>query len=212
MRSQSFLQESESLLHRRLALFKIRKIATWTEEIHHDQGPPPEHPACKGAVLAVVSNPYVGNYVADLSPAFDELKMLGERMGRILISHLGGDPSRIESYGKAAIVGSAGEIEHGAMWHIPGGGGMRAAIGRGSAIVPSTKKVASLGARIDVPLTHLDWSYVGSHYDALEVGIPDGPHPDEMVLILAMATSGRVHARLAGGFTLQDRGKPGVPT
>ena len=113
---------------------------------------------------------------------------------------------------KGAIVGGAGEIEHGAMWHIPGGGGMRSAIGRGTSIVPSTKKVGPMGARLDVPLTHLDWSYVGSHYDAIEMGVSDGPRPDEMVLILAMATGGRINARLAGGFTLEDQGKPGMPS
>jgi hypothetical protein len=194
-----------------LMLFTVRKIITVVEEIHHDLGPAPDRPAVKGAVAAVVTNPYVGKYVADLSPAADELRALGERLGNILIGHLGGDPSAIDGYGKGTIVGSAGEIEHGAMWHIPGGGGMRAALGKGTAIVPSTKKVAGVGARLDVPITHLEWSYVGSHYDAIEVGVPDGPKPDEMVVILAMAIGGRVHARLAGGFTLADRGKPGVP-
>ena len=153
----------------------------------------------------------MGEYVEDLSSASDELKELGEKLGQQLIDHLGGDASIIDSYGKGAIVGSAGEIEHGAMWHIPGGGGMRIALGKGEAIVPSTKKIGSLGTRLDVPLTHLEWSYVGSHYDAIEVGISDAPHPDEMVLILAMAIGGRTNARLAGGFTLEDRGKPGVP-
>jgi hypothetical protein len=132
-------------------------------------------------------------------------------MGGRLIDALGGQAAAIEGYGKGAIVGSAGEIEHGAMWHIPGGTGMRGAIGRGEAIVPSTKKVGPLGARLDVPLTHLSWSYVGSHYDAIEVGMPDGPRPDELVLVLAMSTGGRVHARLAGGFTLEDRGRDDVP-
>jgi len=192
-------------------LFTVRKIVTVVEEIHHDFGPAPEHPALKGAIAAVVTNPYVGRYVDDLAPAADELRALGELLGQRLIGHLGGDPSRIDGYGKGTIVGSAGEIEHGAMWHIPGGAGMRAALGKGTSIVPSTKKVAGLGARLDVPITHLEWSYVGSHYDAIEVGVPDGPRPDEMVVILAMACGGRVHARLAGGFTLADRGTPGVP-
>ena len=127
-------------------LFPVRKILTVVEEIHHDLGPAPETPAVKGAVAAVVGNPYVGRWVEDLSPAVDELRALGERLGNILISHLGGDPSRIDGYGKGTIVGSAGEIEHGAMWHIPGGGGMRAALGKGTSIVPSTKKVALMPA------------------------------------------------------------------
>ncbi len=194
-----------------MSLFEIRKIATYTEEIHHDFGPPPAQPARKGAAMAVVTNPYVGRYVADLSPAMDELKALGERLGAILIDHLGGDKTAIEGYGKGAIVGADGEIEHGAMWHIPGGGGMRAAIGAGTSIVPSTKKVGHVGARIDIPLTHIEWSYVGSHYDAIEVGVPDAPRGNELLLILAMATTGRVHERLATGFALEDRGKPGVP-
>ena len=196
---------------RHCMLFPVRKILSLVEEIRFEHGPVPALPLLKGAIAAVVGNPYVGQYVDDLSPATAELRELGEELGGQLITRLGGDPSSIESYGKGAIVGAAGEIEHGAMWHIPGGGGMRAAIGRGTSIVPSTKKVGAMGARLDVPLTHLDWSYVGSHYDAIEMGVSDGPRPDEMVLILAMATGGRINARLAGGFTLDDQGKPGMP-
>jgi len=192
-------------------LFRQRKIHVVVEETRHDFGPSPSRPALKGAAAAVVSNPFVGDYVADLSPAEEELRDLGHQLGELLVGHLGGDSHAIDSYGKGAIVGAAGEIEHGAMWHIPGGGGMRAALGKGEAIVPSTKKVGPLGARLDVPLTHLEWSYVGSHYDAIEVGVPDAPRPDELVLILAMAIGGRINARLAGGFTLDDRGQPGVP-
>ena len=192
-------------------LFEVRKIVTQIEEIRSDYGPAPEKPLLKGAIAAVVSNPYVGEYVEDLSPASEELGALGEMLGEQLIGHLGNDRDAIESYGKGAIVGSAGEIEHGAMWHIPGGGGMRIAIGRGESIVASTKKVGPMGCRLDVPLTHLAWSYVGSHYDAIEVGVSDGPRPEELVLILAMATGGRINARLAGGFTIEDRGTPGVP-
>ena len=192
-------------------LFVQRKTYVVIEEICHDFGPTPTRPALKGAVAVVVSNPFVGSYVDDLSPATEELRELGERLGELLISHLGGVRDEIDGYGKGAIVGAAGEIEHGAMWHIPGGGGMRAALGKGAAIVPSTKKGGPLGARRDVPLTHLEWSYVGSHYDAIEVGVSDAPRSDELVLILAMAVGGRVDARLAGGFSLADRGGPGVP-
>jgi len=192
-------------------LFTTRKISVTIVETHHEFGPPPDSPSRKGAVAAVVDNPFVGEYVADLSPATDELRALGLKLGELLIGHLGGDPDAIDGYGKGAIVGAAGEIEHGAMWHIPGGGGMRAALGKGEAIVASTKKVGPLGARIDIPLTHLEWSYVGSHYDAIEVGVPDAPRPDELVLILAMAIGGRVNARLVDGFGLDDRGQPGVP-
>lgn len=191
-------------------LFIVRKTVFVVEEINHDLGPPPAKPVRRAAVLAVATNPYAGRYLPDLSPASAELRKLGESLGRQLIDLLG-TPDAIDSYGKGAIVGEAGEIEHGAMWHIPGGSGMRAALGRGEAIVPSTKKVGSIGARLDVPLTHLAWSYVGSHYDAFEVGIPDAPRATEIVFILAMAVGGRVHARLAGGYTLADKGKPGIP-
>ncbi len=191
--------------------FVQRKHEVLIESTFHASGAVLENPVRKGAIAAVVSNPFAGRYQEDLSSAVEELRALGEVLGETLIQHLGGDTSVIDGYGKGAIVGTNGEIEHGAMWHIPGGGGMRAALGKGEAIVPSTKKVGSAGAKLDVPLTHLEWSYVGSHYDAIEVGISDAPHPDEMVLILAMSIGGRVDARLAGGFVLGDRGKPGVP-
>ena len=191
-------------------LFPIRKTQILVEEVHHDLGPPPAQAVKRGAALAVVANPYIGEYVEDFSPASDELRALGETLGAQLRDALGG-AELIDGYGKGAIVGSRGEIEHGAVWHIPGGTGMREALGKGEAIVPSTKKVGAIGARLDVPLTHLEWSYVGSHYDALEVGLGDAPREDEIVFILAMGVGGRVHARLAGGFTLADRGRDDVP-
>ncbi len=191
--------------------FEIRKFVGLVEEIHHDFGPAPKVPVSKGALMAVVTNPYAGRFVSDFAEASDELRSLAEEMGRSLIDLLGGDRGQIDGYGKGTIVGSAGEIEHGAIWHIPGGTGMRAALGKGEAIVPSTKKVGGVGARLDVPLTHLEWSYVGSHYDAIEVGVPDAPRANELVLIIAMSIGGRIHERLAGGFTLEDRGSDGVP-
>ncbi|HIG26237.1 MAG TPA: amino acid synthesis family protein [Acidimicrobiia bacterium] len=194
-----------------MSLFVVRKFVSAVEEIRHEFGPPPERPVKKAAMMAVVSNPYAGTFVEDFQTATEELKALGHEMGTNLIDLLGGDPAIIDGYGKGAIVGGAGEIEHGAVWHIPGGTGMRASLGAGTAIVPSTKKVAGMGARIDIPLTHLAWSYVGSHYDAMEVGVPDAPRENEIVFVLAMAIGGRVHERLVNGFTLADRGTEGVP-
>ena len=191
--------------------FQARRIVTQVEQTIQELGPPLETPVVKGAIMAVVSNPYAGTYVEDFEPASDELRTLGIDLGLRLIDTLGGDPDVIDGYGKGTIVGDGGELEHGAIWHIPGGGGMRQALGKGEAIVPSTKKVAGIGARLDVPLTHLEWSYVGSHYDAIEVGVSDAPRSDELVLILAMSIGGRINARLAGGFSLDDRGKEGVP-
>ncbi len=110
------------------------------------------------------------------------LKPLGLSMAQTLIDALGGDPATIEGYGKGAIVGEAGEIEHGALWHVPGGYAMREALGGAMAIVPSTKKVGGLAARLDVPITHINASYVRSHFDAIEVGVPDAPRADELCL------------------------------
>src|SRR5262245_1919728 len=117
-------------------LFKVRKVLTVVEETHHDFGPTRALPALKGAAMAVVTNPYVGHYVEDLSPSVPPLRVLGEELAARLIARMGCTREQVDGYGKAAIVGSSGEIEHGAMWHIPGGG-MRAALGRGEAIVPS---------------------------------------------------------------------------
>jgi hypothetical protein len=119
-------------------------------------------------------------------------------MAKRLVDALGGDPSAIEGYGKGAIVGTAGELEHGGLWHVPGGYAMREALGDALAIVPSTKKVGAAGARLDVPITHIDAAYVRSHFDAMEVGIPDAPRADGLAYILVMTTGGRVHARIGG--------------
>lgn len=140
------------------------------------------------------------------------VKPLGAMMARRLLDALGGDPARIEGYGKGAIVGAAGELEHGALWHNPGGYAMRELLGeeRSRAIVPSTKKVAGPGARIDIPITHANASYVRSHFDAIEVGIADAPRAGEMLLVLAMTTGPRVHARSGGLEAAQIAGKDGL--
>jgi len=138
------------------------------------------------------------------------LKPLGLDLARRLIDALGGDPKIVEGYGKAAIVGGAGEIEHGALWHVPGGYAMRELLGDAKAIVPSTKKVGAPGTRIDVPVTHINASYVRSHFDAIEVGIPDAPRADEMVMALVMTTGARVHARVGGLAAKDIAGKDGL--
>ena len=109
-----------------------------------------------------------------------DLEPLGVEMARDLVAALGGDPRRVEGYGKGAIVGGAGELEHGALWHAPGGYAMRDVLGEAKAIVPSTKKVGGAGTRLDVPITHINASYVRSHFDAMEVGLADGPRAEEI--------------------------------
>jgi hypothetical protein len=148
-------------------------------------------------------NPFAGIYVENIVGFSDDLKPLGLDMAKALIDALGGDAKAIEGYGKGAIVGAAGEIEHGALWHVPGGYAMREALGGALAIVPSAKKVAGVGARLDVPITHIDASYVRSHFDAIEVGVVDAPGADEILLALAMTTGPRVHDR-AGGLKASE--------
>ena len=177
---------------------EIRKRLVAVEEVFHEGGMPVAEPLKRGAILCAIRNPFAGRYVAEIAAFMDDLKPLGLLMARDLVAALGGAPDAIEGYGKGAIVGSAGEIEHGALWHVPGGYAMRETLGDAKAIVPSTKKVGGPGARLDIPVTHINASYVRSHFDAMEVGVPDAPRVDEMVLALVMTTGPRVHARVGG--------------
>lgn len=192
-----------------MATFRLRKMSLVLDEIHHDGGPDVSVPRQRGAVLAIVSNPFAGRYEPDLQPAMEDLKPLAVTMCEKLIAALGGKDG-IDGYGKGAIVGSAGELEHGALWHAPGGYGMRAILGESKAIVPSTKKVGGLGASLDLPLTHVNASYVRSHFDAMTVSVPDGPKPEEIVFALVMAKGPRVHSRLGGLEVWQVKGEDGL--
>ena len=189
---------------------EIRKQVTLVEEIFHEGGPVAKSPYRRAAILAVIKNPFAGRYVEDIVGFSDDLKPLGLDMAKALIAALGGDPKTIQGYGKGAIVGAAGEIEHGALWHVPGGYAMREALGGAMAIVPSAKKVAGPGARLDVPITHINASYVRSHFDAIEVGIADAPRADELLLALAMTTGPRVHNRAGGLEASQIKGLDGL--
>ncbi|MGI6854793.1 amino acid synthesis family protein [Mesorhizobium sp. 1B3] len=186
-----------------MAEFPIRKIAVLTEEIFHEGGPTAQQPRRRAAAMALVGNPFAGRYVEGLQAAMDDLKPLGLMLTDRLIGALGGDAKAIDAYGKGAIVGTAGELEHGALWHVPGGYAMRERLGEAKAIVPSAKKVGAFGSRIDVPLGHINAAYVRSHFDAMEVGLSDGPRPDEILFVLAMACGPRVHNRM-GGLEAKD--------
>ena len=188
----------------------LRKRIITVEDVFHEGGPPAAVPLKRGAIVSVIANPFAGRYVAEIAPFMEDLKPLGAAMARALVEALGGDPALVQGYGKGAIVGQAGEIEHGALWHAPGGYAMRAVLGDAKAIVPSTKKVGGPGTRLDVPVTHINASYVRSHFDALEVGVPDGPRADEIALVLVMTTGPRVHDR-AGGLAAADiQGRDGL--
>jgi hypothetical protein len=190
--------------------FAIRRIAVVTEEIFHDGGPMPEHPRRRAAAMALVANPFAGRYEPDLRPAMDDLKPLGTELTTRLITALGGDPSAIDSYGKGAIVGTAGEIEHGALWHVPGGYAMRERLGEARAIVPSAMKQGGPGTRIDIPLGHINAAYVRSHFDAMEVGLPDAPRAGELMFALAMSRGARVHDRMGGLAVADVKGVDGL--
>jgi len=207
------------------SLIEIRRVLTQVEDIHHEFGPAPAQPLRRGAVAAVLKNPFAGRYEPDILPMMEQLEPVGVEMARRLQHAMDVPVERIESYGKGAIVGAAGELEHGALWHVPGGYAMRALLGWKSgaaayaqgqapagqpgnalAIVPSTKKVGPPGASLDVPLTHINASYVRSHFDAMEVRVPGAPAADEIVLILVMSTGARIHARV-GGLKASDISK-----
>jgi hypothetical protein len=189
---------------------KIRKSLTGVEDIFHEGGPVAEKPYRRGFIVKVIENPFAGRYVEDIQPFMDDLKPLGMAMAKELIAAMGVPPEGVEGYGKGAIVGEAGEIEHAALWHAPGGYSMREHIPHSTAIVPSTKKVGGPGTRLDVPVTHVRASYVRSHFDAIEVGINDAPRKDEMAVILVMTTGARVHNR-AGGLAAKDiKGEDGL--
>ncbi len=188
----------------------IRKRVIVVEEIFHEGGPVAGTPLLRGAILAVIRNPFAGEYVEEIAEFMDDLRPLGLMMAGQLVAALGGDPALIEGYGKGAIVGAAGELEHGALWHAPGGYAMRRALGDAKAIVPSTKKVGGPGTRLDIPITHINASYVRSHFDAMEVGISDAPRADEMVLCLVMTTGPRVHARSGGLAASEIKGEDGL--
>lgn len=188
----------------------IRKTLTAVEEIFHEGGPPATVPLRRAAAVAVIANPFAGRYVAEIEGFMEDLKPLGLRMAKLLIDRLGGDPKVVQGYGKGAIVGTAGEQEHGALWHVPGGYAMREALGNAAAIVPSTKKVGAPGTRLDVPVTHINASYVRSHFDAMEVSLADSPRADEMALILVMTTGARIHARVGGLKASEIKGEDGL--
>jgi hypothetical protein len=184
-------------------MIQIRRILTIVEEILHERDGAPATPQRRAAVLCVMRNPFAGRYEPDIQPMMEALKAPGLAMAQRCLAALGGDPAAVQGYGKGAIVGEDGEHEHGALWHVPGGYAMRDLLGGAKAIVPSTKKVGGPGARIDIPITHINASYVRSHFDAMEVGVPGHPRADEIVVILVMSTGQRVHARV-GGLKAED--------
>ena len=189
--------------------FPVRRITLQVEEILHEGGPASAQPRLRGAILAVVANPFAGRFVPDISAAMEDLKPLGLMLTDRLIAALGGIAG-IDGYGKGAMVGEAGEAEHGSLWHAPGGYAMRARLGESRAIVPSAMKVAGMGASLDIPLGHINAAYVRSHFDAITVTVPDAPRAGEIVFALAMSKGARVHSRMGGLEVWDVKGEDGL--
>lgn len=180
-----------------MSLLKIRKITLMIEETLAEAGQEVNPPLRKAAALAVIENPYAGKYVEDLSPLIDLGAQLGEILAPRAVQALGVPPNQVKSYGKAAIVGSAGELEHcAAILHPKLGKPFRAAVGGGKAIIPSSKKRGGPGTSIDVPLHFKDDEWVFSCFDAMEVRVPDAPGPAEIVVAVVVTSAGRPLARV----------------
>jgi len=190
---------------------KIRKIVTVVERTNIEIGRTIDPPTRRAASIAVVENPFAGGYREDL----EELMAIGEELGGLLgdkcVSALGIAPADAESYGKAAMVGENGELEHAAaILHPRLGKPLRAAVGKGAALVPSSKKMGSMGQPLDVPLGHKDAAYVRSHFDGIEVRINDAPRANEIMVAVAVADSGRPLPRVGGLEAGDAKGEDGL--
>jgi hypothetical protein len=183
---------------------KIRKIVVQLDETHTEGGRAVTPATRRALAMAVIHNPYAGQY----SESLDELMEIGEELGALLgqrcVQALGIAPEQAHSYGKAAIVGEAGELEHAAaILHPKLGAPLRKAVSKGAALVPSAKKRGGLGAAVDVPLGHKDAAFVRSHFDAMEARIPDAPFASEILVAVVVTDSGRPHPRI-GGLQVQE--------
>ncbi len=189
----------------------IRKLVTVTDEIHREMGRAVDPPTRRAAAIAVIVNPFAGRYVEDLSDLMEIGAELGELLGARAVMALGVAPGEVESYGKAALVGVDGELEHAAaILHPRLGAPLRAAVEKGAALVPSSKKRGGPGQTLDIPLGHKDAAYVRSHFDGMEVWVNDAPRADEILVAVAVTDSGRPLPRV-GGLEAQDAvGKDGL--
>mgnify|MGYP000104799267 CR=1 FL=1 len=189
----------------------IRKIAVWVEETLQEAGRMVSPPTRKAVAVAVIANPFAGRYVEDLTPLMDIGEELGALLGQRCIEALGILPEQAHSYGKAAMVGEAGELEHAAaILHPKLGAPLRAQVGGGAALVPSSKKMGGPGQVLDVPLGHKDAAYVRSHFDGIEVRLNDSPRAAEIMVAVAVTDSGRPLARVGGLTHEKAEGKDGL--
>lgn len=190
---------------------KIRKFIVQVDEVHIEMGRAITPPTRRALAMAVIHNPYAGRYVENL----DELIAIGEELGALLgqkcVQALGIKPGEAQSYGKAAIVGEGGELEHAAaILHPKLGAPLRLAVEKGAALVPSSKKQGTLGTAIDVPLGHKDAAFVRSHFDAMEARVSDAPRANEIVVAVVVTDSGRPLARVGGLQAHEAIGEDGL--
>ena len=190
---------------------KIRKLIVQVDETRIEMGKVIDPPTRRAVAIAVIENPLAGRYHEDLSELMDIGEELGGLLGEKCVRALGIQPAQAESYGKAAIVGEAGELEHAAaILHPKLGAPLRKAVEKGAALVPSAKKLGSLGTAIDVPLGHKDAAYVRTHFDAIEARVADAPRPQEIVVAVAVTDSGRPLARVGGLQKHEIKGQDGL--
>lgn len=190
---------------------KIRKIVVVVEETLTEMGRPVTPATRRAAAIAVIENPFAGRYVEDLS----ELIAIGEELGGVLtekaVAALGIEGSKAESYGKAALVGENGELEHAAaLLHPKMGAPVRKVLGKGAALIPSSKRRGGLGAELDIPLGHKDAAFVRSHFDGMQVSVGDAPRANEIVVAVAVTDSGRPLPRVGGLTTAEIKGEDGL--
>ena len=194
-----------------MTIAKIRKMVTVVDEIHYEMGQQINPPTRRAAAIAVIKNPFADKYVEDL----EMLMQIGEELGAILgkrcIKALGIKPSAAQSYGKAALIGENGELEHGAaILHPRMGAPLRKEVEKGAALVPSSKKRGSMGDPLDIPLGHKDAAYVRSHFDGMEVRVNDAPRANEILVAIAVTDSGRPLPRVGGLSADAAEGKDGL--
>lgn len=190
---------------------EIRKTAVWVEETHLEMGKTIDPPTRKAVAVAVIKNPFALGYTEDLTPLMDAGAMLGGLLGEKCVAALGISPAEAESYGKAAMVGENGELEHAAaILHPKLGAPLRVAVEKGAALVPSSKKMGGPGQPLDVPLGHKDAAYVRSHFDGIEVRLNDAPRANEILVAVAVTDSGRPLPRVGGLKAADAVGKDGL--
>ena len=189
----------------------LRKIITLTEEVRTEMGVALPSPSRRALAAAVIANPFAGVYAEDLSELIETGAELGDLLAREALSALGCAASDVQGYGKAALVGEAGELEHAAaLLHPKLGAPLRAVLGGGAALVPSSKAMGGPGVLLDVPLGHKDAAYVRSHFDGMRVSIPDAPRAGEIVVAVALSLTGRPLPRVGGLAHAEMVGEDGL--